>query len=134
MNTNVGLWIDHKKAVIVYLSVKEVEIKTIKSDLEKFIKPSEGSSSNNPYGRRDIPADDINKRELNEHFKVYYDKVISSLKNAKSIYIFGPAETKNDLKKRMEKNKLHPKIVAIEPADKMTDRQIIARVRKYFLI
>jgi hypothetical protein len=37
-----------------------------------------------------------------------------------------------ELRKRLEKDKLGGHILAIETADKMTDRQIAAKVREYF--
>jgi hypothetical protein len=37
MKRKVGLWIDHRKAVIVFVAGQEEEIKVIKSDVEKQI-------------------------------------------------------------------------------------------------
>lgn len=37
MKRKAGLWIDHRKAVIVFLSGREEEIKVIKSNVEKQI-------------------------------------------------------------------------------------------------
>ena len=34
MNKTVGLWIDHKKAVIVFVAGKDTEIKLISSNIE----------------------------------------------------------------------------------------------------
>lgn len=56
----------------------------------------------------------------------------SHLRDAESILIFGPGEAKGEPKKRLVKNKLGGRIVGIETVDKMTDRQIAAKVRKYF--
>ena len=68
------------------------------------------------------------------HLKTYYDEVISYIRDAESILIFGPGEAKAELKKHMEKSKeLSGRIVGIETVDKMTDRQIAAKIRKYFL-
>ena len=50
----------------------------------------------------------------------------------KSILIFGPGEAKGELEERLEKNDLGGRIVGIEAADKMTDRQIAAKVRQRF--
>ena len=44
----------------------------------------------------------------------------------------GPGEAKVELKARLKKNKLDGHIVAVESVDKMTDRQVAARVRKFF--
>jgi len=54
------------------------------------------------------------------------------MRDAESILIFGPGEAKGELRKRLEKDNLGGRIVAIETVDKMTDRQIAAKVRQYF--
>jgi len=58
--------------------------------------------------------------------------VIASIRDAESILIFGPGEAKGELKKRLEGDKLGGRIVSIETVDKMTDRQIAAKVRQHF--
>jgi hypothetical protein len=45
----------------------------------------------------------------------------------------GPGEAKGELKKRLKSQELGGRIVGIETVDKMTDRQIAARVRQRFL-
>jgi hypothetical protein len=53
--------------------------------------------------------------------------------NLDSLLILGPGEAKGELVKRIKKNKINGQILAIEPVDKMTDPQIVAKVRQYFL-
>jgi hypothetical protein len=62
----------------------------------------------------------------------YYDEVIAAIRDAESILIFGPGEAKGELGKRLERDKLGGHIIAVETIDKMTDRQIAAKVREYF--
>lgn len=45
-----------------------------------------------------------------------------------SCLIFGPGEAKGELKRRLEGNKLGGRAVAVDAADRMTDRQIAPRV------
>jgi hypothetical protein len=67
------------------------------------------------------------------HLDIYYDEVISCIRDAESILIFGPGEAKGELAKRIDKNKINGRIIAVEPVDEMTDPQIVAKVRQYFL-
>ena len=116
---DVGLWIDHEKAVIVVVSDDETEIKVIKSKLKKHHRQSGVLT----------PADDVRQRELNEHLNTYYDEVVSYMRDAGSILIFGPGEAKGEFKKRLENESLSQHIIGIQPADKMTEAQVVAQVR-----
>jgi stalled ribosome rescue protein Dom34 len=123
MKKTVGLWIDHRKAVIVFVDGKEEEIVLISSK-EETQHAQSGVSK---------PADDIRQRELTGHLNSYYDEVVSCIRDTEFILIFGPGEAKGELKKCLEKDHLGGRIVSIEPADKMTDPQIVAKVKEYFL-
>ena len=46
--------------------------------------------------------------------------------------MFGPGEAKGELKKRLKRKTLGRRIAGVETVDKMTDRQIAAKVRQRF--
>jgi len=129
---NMGLWIDHRKAVIVSLDVKKEKILIIESNINKHFRSPTGKNDRNPNGRRDAAPDDIKEREFSEHLGIFYKKVISYLLGAGSILIFGPGESKGEIQKWISKSSISNRIVGIETAGKMTDRQIVAKSRKYF--
>jgi hypothetical protein len=131
MKTTAGLWIDHKKAVIVVVTAKGEEIKLIISKVEKQPGRTGGVRTTTPYEKQ-VLADDSLERVFKGHLNVYYDAVISCIRGAEAILIFGPGEAKGELKKRIKRNKLSGRIVGIETVDKMSHRQISARVRQHF--
>jgi len=133
MKTLAGLWIDHREAVIVFLSEKGQETRRIESHVEKQVRRSGRSSSSTPFAAQMVPADDSREREYTGHLANYYDEVISCLRPAKAILLFGPGEAKGELKKRIERNKLDLRITRSETMDKMTERQISQKVRKHYL-
>jgi len=49
MKRKLGLWIDHSKAVIVFLAGEEEEIKLVRSNVEKQIRRSAASRSGGPF-------------------------------------------------------------------------------------
>ncbi len=132
MGTKVGLWIDHRKALIVALTDKGEEIRLIISKVEKQPGRSGGIRSTTSYESQLVPADDSREKRSTGLLNIYYNAVIASIRDAESILIFGPGEAKAELKKRLVRNKLHGRIVGIETIDRMTDRQIAAKVRRYF--
>ncbi len=77
-------------------------------------------------------AEDVIDRRYGNRLSRYYDGVATLLRNADSIWIFGPGEAKDELKKRLEHQDLGGRIDRVETVDKMTDRQITAKVRQHF--
>lgn len=131
MKMTVGLWIDHRKAVIAIVSDEGEETMEIKSNVEKQPGRFAGVRSTTRHGQQ-APADDSHEKEFTGHLNNYYDEVTAAIRDAESILLFGPGEAKGELKKRLERDKLGGHIIAIETVDKMTDRQIAAKVREYF--
>jgi len=131
MKTPVGLWIDHREAIIVTLSVAEPEILRIKSRVEKQLRRA-GEPAGGSFPAREVPCDDSREREYQGDLARYYGEVVSHLRSADEVLIFGPGEAKVELKKRMEKEKCHPRILPLETEDKMTEPQIVAHVRERF--
>ncbi len=132
MRAKVGLWIDHRKAVIVTVADKGEDIRVIESSVEKELRRSGDSPLKGPYEPQQVPADDSRQRTFTGHLDVYYDAVIACIRDAESILIFGPGEAKGELKTRLERHGLGGRIVCTEPADKMTDGDIVVRVRQHF--
>jgi len=132
MKTSVGLWIDHRKAIIVSVTDKGKETRLITSKVDKQPGRSDGIRSTTPFESQQVPADDSRERKFTGHLNTYYDEVIECIRDAESILIFGPGEAKGELKKRLKKGNLDSRIVGIESVDKMTDRQIAAKVHQAF--
>ena len=126
MKSEIGLWIDHRQAVIVVVTDTGEETKRIISNMEKHVRFSSGSSE-------DGSQEDVRDRQFENHLNSYYAEVIAVIRDADAIQIFGPGEAKGELEKRLEHEGLKGRIVDIETADKMTDRQIAAKVRQHFL-
>ena len=125
MKKEIGLWIDHRKAVVVMVSDEGEEVEEITSHMEKHVRYSSG-------GDEDGSSEDVRDRQFGNYLNDYYDLVIAAIRHADAILILGPGEAKVELKKRLVRNKLGGRIVGIETIDRMTDRQIAAKVRRYF--
>lgn len=133
MRTRVGLWIDHRKAVVVALTADgEATTVTITSKVEKQPGRFGGKHSTTPYESMKVPADDSRLRRFTGQLDIYYDAVIACVRNAETILIFGPGEAKGEFRKRMMKAGIRGLIEEAETVDKMTDRQIVAKVKRHF--
>lgn len=122
MKKNVGLWIDHASAVIITVTGEmgeDFEIMKIVSDTE-----------NHPHSK--VSADDTRQNVETEYLNRFYDEVIATTKGADTVLIFGPGEAKSEFKKRLENDKFSTNNIMIESADKMTEPEVVARVRGQF--
>ena len=127
MRRQVGLWINHRKAVIVIVTEEGEEIKETTSNMEKGVRFSGGTAS------EDGSSEDVRDRQFGNRLSSYYDGVVAVLCGADSIQISGPGEAKGELRKRLKREGLKGHLLAMETVDKMTDRQIAAKVRERFL-
>jgi hypothetical protein len=98
----VGLWVDHRRAVIVISLDQEEEIKRITSNVEKHVRYSGASYARDASDSHHDTTEDGRDRRLNEQLSRYYDEIISYLWDATSILIMGPGEAKAELQKRFE--------------------------------
>ena len=126
MKKEIGLWIDHRKAVIVIVTEAGDETVEITSEMEKHVRFSSGTESE--IGS----TEDVRDRQFGNHLNSYYDKVVAVIQDAEAIQIFGPGEAKGELQKRLERKGIRGHLVSVGTMDKMTDRQIAAKVREHF--
>jgi hypothetical protein len=130
--SKIGIWIDHRKAVIVSERSESEDIETVSSNVEKHLGRTGDSPLKGAYEALQVPADDKRQRALTQHLNGYYDAVIAKIAAAPVLFVFGPGEAKQELKRRLEHKNLGSRVAGIETADKLTDRQIAAKVREFF--
>jgi hypothetical protein len=98
MSHNVGIWIDHRKAVIVFTSSGHVTAKTVESDVGPHGRYSDRAAYPTPdspkAGRGEKKFAERNRQYLDR----YYDEVISQMGQPEALLIFGPGEAKLQLK------------------------------------
>jgi hypothetical protein len=131
MKSNAGLWIDHREAIIVLLSQTGEVIKRIQSEVEKQLRRA-GDPASGLWVPQEVPADDSRERAYTGHLAHYYEAIIAALRDAGSILILGPGEAKGELKKQFEKHKSETRTIVLETADKLTEPQVVAQVRRHF--
>lgn len=130
MKSKIGLWIDHRQTVMVRVFETGEETSRIISNLPKRVRFSGGSHDRSDTNPHDDPSEDKRERRFQELRNRYYDDVIAKLTDSDSIFIMGPGEAKIELQKRLENES--QAILVIEAADRMTENQIVAKVRQHF--
>ena len=133
MKSEVGLWIDHRKAVIMTIKNEAEMIREVRSNIDKHGKNQDETSKNANNLSQGSTAEDMRDRKFDGHLTSYYNGIISQIHEADSIWIFGPGEAKVELENLLKQEGLGARIVGIETVDKMTDHQIEAKIRLHFL-
>lgn len=141
MKKNIGIWLDHRKAIVVTYAqpetsteIEKTKVFEILSDVERKVRLSGGSrTGKTPWGPRDIAVDSkIEDRQKNQ-LKLYFDEIIKKSRSADQLFIMGPGEAKIEFKKQLQKSKeLAEKLMGMETCDRMTDNQVAAAVRSFF--
>jgi stalled ribosome rescue protein Dom34 len=128
MKKKIGLWIDHREAVIVEITDKAEQIIRIISDAEKQIRFEGGSRKDGLQ-----ITESVRGKKLDAQRSDYFEDIIAHIRDAELIQIFGPGEAKNQLAKHLEQAGLKERILEVATMDNMTDNQVAAKVRERFL-
>ena len=80
MKKEVGLWIDHRKTVIVTIENEVAVTREIKSNMEKHVRFSSGTHSKDPNHSQGSTAEDMRDRQFDNHLSGYYEGIISLIR------------------------------------------------------
>ena len=130
MNLKVGIWIDHRKAVIVSASAERLTSMT----LESGVGP-QGCCSGEAVHPAALGSEGQKGHEhhIGEHLDQFYDEIVGQLGQPEALLIFGPGEAKLELQERLSRSQtLSACLVGVETTDTLTDPQIVAKVRQHY--
>lgn len=126
MNQYVGIWIDHRKAVIVSVSGDGITTNTLTSGVESHPRYTEQQDSGGEKRYEERRAQQLDR---------YYADVIGRIAQPKAVLICGPGEAKLELKARLRQSAaLSATTIEITTADKLTDPQIVTMVKAHFAL
>ncbi|PWH12480.1 MAG: hypothetical protein DDG60_12920 [Anaerolineae bacterium] len=129
MTRNVGLWIDHKNAYLVWLGENRIQV--IPSNLTPRVRT--GATRIGGLYNQGLDSELGHNDRYQHQLREYYENVIQAIREAERIFVMGPGEAKHEFEKALQKHKdLRGRLLKLEPADKMTQRQLVARVRQFF--
>ena len=135
MKKKTGIWVDHKKAIIVSLNGEKENVIEIESNIENAVyhdkEGNKGTFSGSHHGNSETKFEERKKNQLNDFLK----EVIAKIKETDELYVFGPAETKTKLEQKIysEKSFDISKLKSVATADSnMSLNQIIAMVKEFY--
>jgi hypothetical protein len=131
MKTKAGVWIDHKQAAVVLLTDAGQELKRITTS-DKPTRTGNGARAKHTYAPNDFAPEDRRERKLIDDRKKVFEEVLAIVRGADSLLILGPGEAKAEFRKHIMAKKLRGLSLEVETTDKLTDRQLIAKVGEHF--
>jgi hypothetical protein len=106
------------KCIVLWTSDRHAIIVSIADGVEEILHVDSKANRRVERGRR---------HPLSEHYR----KVIHAILGAQSIFIFGPAQAKMELKREILKvETLSLRVLGTETADMMTENQLVVRARE----
>ncbi len=135
MKKNTGLWIDHKDAFLVSIEGDHSAVQHVESGAESHLKPSGGWKAAGTAVAQTVFNEHTADERRKHQYHAFYKKVIELLGDSAGIVIFGPGEAKIELAKEIEKvSELHKKVATVETCERMSENQLIAKVKTAFSV
>ena len=132
MQEKIGIWIDKREAFIVKLSDDQVKMDKLESSIPTF-NPKGGHRSKQPWGPVDTVKEKAYLAKEKQATREFFDKIFNVINGVKDLFLFGPAQTKDQLKSYLDKRHgFKPEFLKVETADSMTENQIVAEVKAAF--
>jgi hypothetical protein len=120
MRNEIGVWIDHRRAVIATMDGDHVLLQ------EVLCNSSTPGADGDGQGRR--RANGSYPEQLTE----FYERVIGHLKTAGSILIIGPGEAKLELEESLDQAAMGGRIIGVETVNHLSNTEIAEKVKERF--
>ena len=134
MKKNTAIWIDHKEAVLVSIEADQTFVQHVESGAESHLKPVGGWKAGGTSVAQAVFNEHTADERRKHQYHAFYQKVIALLADSSKIALFGPGEAKVELAKEIEKiSELHKKVRTVEPCERLTENQLTAKAKAYFL-
>ncbi|WP_422858490.1 hypothetical protein ACOKFD_14070 [Flagellimonas sp. S174] len=127
----IGIWMDKQKCDFVVFENGLERSSTIASELE-FFNPKGGARSKTKWGPQDVVQDSKYLEREKHQLRRYFENIVSLIKDADQIALFGPAEAADRFFRDIKENNpdLAKKIKSNERVDSMTHNQFKALARE----
>jgi len=133
MRKNTGLWIDHKEAVLVSITGDDTMIQRVESGAESHFRPSGGWKSGGTVVAQSVASEKKSEESRKHQYHAFYLNVMQLLGDSDSVAVFGPGEAKIEFAKEVAHvSELQNKISAVETCDRLTENQLVAKVKAFF--
>lgn len=132
MSKNAGVWIDRKHALVVEVEDGKTQLQRLHAGVDEPFPPTQETRAEHPYTKNDFVAEKTLERKSEMDRNEMYDQVIKLIDSVKSVWVMGPGEAKDEFVRHLQSRRVHGLEVEVSASDKMTEPQLVAKVRKHF--
>jgi hypothetical protein len=130
MENKAGIWIDHSRALVFQVIDQKEDLKHLERDSRETTRSASGERTPRTYTSHDYVAEGHLERKEASRYQVFYDEVIASLVNIRSVAVIGPGEAKGEFVKRIKATCPTVQVGPVEAADKMTEGEFKRYIRE----
>lgn len=124
MNGQLGIWIDQKHAIIVSVARDHSAITRLRSSIRPH---------RHYHGAQDGGGEKKYEARHAQSVAHFIDAVARHVEPGDDVFILGPGEAKQALARRIRQIKpLKRSAPSVRPADKLTEAQLVATVRRRY--
>lgn len=133
MKKNTAIWLDHRDALLVHIEGETISVDHLESGAESHFKPSGGWKAGGTSVAQSVVREKSAEESRKHQYHSFYRQIMNLLGDSDAIAVFGPGEAKKELAGEIGAvHGLREKISTVEPCDRMTENQFIAKVREHF--
>ena len=134
MKKQSGIWLDHEKATIITLVGNKYKLNFIESDIITRERIDGETKKYGRFGDQSLSQEKHKERRIKEQTSNYLKNLLREIKDMDELVLFGPANMKKELEKQILNDiTLASKLKSVVSADSMTENQMIAWVKKFYL-
>lgn len=131
-NQQVGVWLDHRKAITVVLGNSGIDLAIIESDSERPSKSSGGHRQKTLYAHQDIVAEDHRKRRFESQAPDFFEKILRRIKPTSELVLMGPGEAKKQFVNYLMRHGSPIRLKELKPTGEMTTGEVARHVCEVF--
>lgn len=134
MKKQTGIWLDHEKALVVTLVESGYTLKIIESDIITRERVDGETRKYGRFGDQSLNHEKHKERRIEKQVSNFLHHLLREIKEVDELVLFGPANMKKEFEKHILKDPtLASKLKAVVSADSMSNNQMVAWVKNFYI-
>jgi stalled ribosome rescue protein Dom34 len=133
MRNQCGIWLNHREATIIKFQNGEISVDHVESDAERRSRSTGGVRGQRPFIHRSVNSAARADKKRHNAWQEHYAEILKCMPKSGEVLILGSGPAKKEFAGYLrDHNQSKIKIVAIEPTGRLTQKQLLAKVKSAF--